>query len=70
VPIALLFPLGHTELLLILVIVMIVFGIGKLPKVFAQLGAGIKEFRDAAQGKGDDDGTDATGGEVKPKPIE
>lgn len=39
--------LGPTELLIILVIVMILFGAGKLPQVFETFGKGIKSFRDA-----------------------
>jgi sec-independent protein translocase protein TatA len=41
--------LGPTELLLILALVLIVFGAGKLPQVFGSLGKGIKEFRDASE---------------------
>ena|SRR5438552_18892251 len=44
-------PIGPTELILILVIVLVIFGAGKLPQVFKSLGAGIKEFREAAEGK-------------------
>ncbi len=47
-------PIGPPELLLILLIVVIFFGLGKLPQAFRQLGSGVKEFRDAAEGK---DGT-------------
>src|SRR3954452_5651371 len=43
--------LGPPELLLILIIVLVVFGAGKLPQVFGSLGKGIKEFREAAEGK-------------------
>jgi sec-independent protein translocase protein TatA len=39
-----------THLLLILIIVLIIFGAGKLPDAFGALGKGIKEFRDAAGG--------------------
>ena len=39
------FGLGHWEILLILVIVLIVFGAGKLPKVAGELAKGIKSFR-------------------------
>jgi sec-independent protein translocase protein TatA len=39
--------IGPTELGLILVIVLILFGAGRLPQVFAQFGKGIKAFRDA-----------------------
>lgn len=35
------------ELILILVIVMMLFGIGKLPQVFEQFGKGMKAFKDA-----------------------
>ncbi len=35
------------ELILILVIVMMLFGVGKLPDVFQQFGKGMKAFKDA-----------------------
>lgn len=41
---------GPTEMVLILVLVLIVFGAGKLPQVFGSLGKGIKEFREASEG--------------------
>ena len=37
--------LGPGELVLILLIVVIIFGVGKLPEVGGALGKGIKEFR-------------------------
>ena len=39
------FGLGHWEIILILVIVLIIFGAGKLPKVASELAKGIKSFR-------------------------
>ena len=36
---------GPVELILILVIVTMLFGVGKLPEVFGAVGRGIKEFR-------------------------
>lgn len=36
---------------IVLVIVLIVFGPGKLPDVFKQAGKGVKAFRDASEGK-------------------
>lgn len=36
---------GPMELILILVIVAMLFGVGKLPEVFGAVGKGIKEFR-------------------------
>ena len=41
--------LGATELLIILVIVIAVFGAGKLPELGGALGKGVKEFKDATR---------------------
>jgi sec-independent protein translocase protein TatA len=47
--------LGWPEILLILVVVMIVFGVGKLPQVGGAIGKGIREFRKAQRGDYDDE---------------
>jgi sec-independent protein translocase protein TatA len=39
------FGIGMSELLIILVIVLIVFGAGKLPEIGSALGRGIKNFK-------------------------
>ena len=41
--------LGPTELIIILVIVMVIFGAGKLPSIGGALGKGIKEFKSATK---------------------
>ena len=41
---------GWQELLIVLVIVMIIFGAGKLPQVGRSLGLGVKEFKAEADG--------------------
>ena len=41
--------LGPTELIIILVIVIIIFGAGKLPEIGGALGKGIREFRSATK---------------------
>lgn len=41
---------GMTEWLVILVIVLIFFGAGRLPDVMKQLGKGVREFKDASDG--------------------
>ena len=41
------FNLGGPELIIILVIVLIVFGAGKLPNVMRDLGTGVREFKKA-----------------------
>ena len=38
--------LGGPELIVILVVVLIVFGAGRLPEVFGQLGKGVRSFRE------------------------
>ena len=52
------FGLGTTELLLILVLVLIIFGAGKLPQVGKSLGEGLRNFKDGmkegSDGKKDD----------------
>ncbi len=42
--------LGPMELILIVVVVLIVFGVGRLPEVGGALGKGISEFRKNASG--------------------
>jgi sec-independent protein translocase protein TatA len=44
------FGLGFGELLIILVIVLLVFGAGKLPQIGDALGRSIKNFKRAASG--------------------
>lgn len=43
------FGIGVPELIIILVIVMIIFGAGKLPQIGEGLGKGIKNFRKATK---------------------
>lgn len=45
--------IGVPELLLILLIVVLVFGVGKLPEVGSALGKAIRGFRDASSGEPD-----------------
>lgn len=48
-------PLGPWELAIILVIIVIIFGVGKLPEIGGALGKGIREFKTSAS---DDQGDD------------
>jgi len=41
------FGLGTTELILILVIILILFGVGKLPQIGSGLGKALKNFKHA-----------------------
>ena len=49
--------IGMSELLVVLVIVLIIFGAGKLPEIGKGLGKGIRNFRRASTGLDDIEGT-------------
>ena len=42
--------LGPTELIIILVIVLILFGVGRIGKIAGELGSGIRSFKDGLAG--------------------
>jgi sec-independent protein translocase protein TatA len=43
------FGIGMSELIIILVIILIIFGAGKLPEIGGAIGKGIKNFKKASQ---------------------
>lgn len=45
---------GH--ILLLLVVVLVLFGAGKLPNVMGDLGKGLRNFKEGLKGEGDDKG--------------
>ena len=47
-------PLGMPELIIIAFIVLLVFGVGRLPEIGGALGKGIREFRKSTKDEGDD----------------
>jgi sec-independent protein translocase protein TatA len=49
------FGIGATELIIVLVIVLIIFGPKKLPQLGRSLGGGLREFKNSVGGKGGDD---------------
>lgn len=49
------FKLGGWELVIILVLVLIIFGVGKLPQVGGAIGRGIREFRKGQKGDSEDE---------------
>ena len=57
--------LGFGELILILLIVLIVFGAGKLPQIGDALGRSIKNFKRAQQGMDEIDVTPKKKGEIE-----
>ncbi len=44
------FHLGGTELIIILVIIIVLFGVGRVGKIGGELGRGIREFRAGLKG--------------------
>ena len=46
---------GWPEIVLILVIILIVFGVGKLPQVGGAIGKGIRAFRKAQSGEDEEE---------------
>ncbi len=59
---------GPVELILILVIVVMLFGVGKLPEVFGSVGRGIREFRKNADVAGEEKAAAAQ--PVKAEPVD
>ena len=49
---------GPTELIVILAIVILLFGIGRISKIAGELGGGIRAFKDGLQGDEKKDGKD------------
>lgn len=51
------FGIGMPELMIILVIILIIFGAGKLPEIGGAIGKGIKNFKKSINEKEELDGT-------------
>jgi len=59
---------GLPELLIILVLVILLFGVGRISKIAKELGGGIRSFKDGLQGK--DDNKEGEKEEEKPEGSE
>ena len=57
--------LGPMELIIVLVIVIIIFGVGRLPEIGGALGKGIREFRQATSGEGEEEKPEEEPGETE-----
>jgi sec-independent protein translocase protein TatA len=47
--------LGPTELIIILIIVILLFGVGRIGKIAGELGGGIRAFRDGLKGNDEEE---------------
>jgi len=47
--------LGTPELIIILVVVLLLFGVGRIGKIAGELGGGIRAFREGLKGEDEDD---------------
>ena len=54
------FKLGPLELVLILVIVFIIFGAGKLPQIFGSVGKAMRNFRESQNGTDEEEVEEVT----------
>ncbi len=72
--------IGVTELIIVLVIVLVIFGPKRLPAMGRSLGSGMREFKDSITGKNKDDddedeerteltAAEATSAEARPEPA-
>lgn len=51
--------LGSTELIIILVIILVLFGVGRISKIAGEMGSGIRAFKDGLQGPEKEKGKEA-----------
>jgi sec-independent protein translocase protein TatA len=49
---------GITELLIVLVIVLVLFGVGRISKIAGEMGTGIRAFKEGLQGSEGEEGTE------------
>jgi sec-independent protein translocase protein TatA len=57
---------GLPELIVVLVVVLVIFGPGKIPEVGAALGRGLRDFREALGGSAEQ--AETASGQAKRKP--
>ena len=51
--------LGPTELIIVLVIIIVLFGVGRIGKIAGELGSSIRAFKDGLSGSEDEVDTEA-----------
>jgi sec-independent protein translocase protein TatA len=58
---------GVTELLIVLVIVLVLFGVGRISKIAGEMGSGIRAFKDGLQGTDKEESKDEEESAEKPE---
>jgi sec-independent protein translocase protein TatA len=48
-------PFGYQELIIILIIVILLFGVGRISKIAGEMGSGLRAFKDGLQGEKDEE---------------
>jgi sec-independent protein translocase protein TatA len=61
--------IGVPELLIILVIIILLFGVGRIGKVAGEMGKGIRAFREGLKGEDEKKPEPEVKPEVKPEPM-
>jgi len=59
--------IGPTELIILLVIVVLLFGPGRIGKLSGEIGKSIKSFRDGLSGEEKDESSTDSKGNIEPK---
>lgn len=61
---------GIPELVIIFLIIVMLFGVGKLPQVAKMLGSGVKSFKDGISGAEEDEEDEAKAKKSEPELLE
>jgi len=62
-------PVGPWELAIILLIIIIIFGVGKLPEIGGALGKGIREFKTSVSDEAEAGGTEQPAARQSTEPV-
>jgi sec-independent protein translocase protein TatA len=61
-------PFGVPELLIVLVIVVVLFGVGRISKIAGEMGSGIRAFKEGMKGDEDEAGAKIVDAETNETP--